>query len=81
MPKSVSLSVPSARIMRLDGFKIAMDDALLVGVLQGGAELLAERDDFFPGHPAAPGHDVIERFALDVLHGVSSGVPWYLPVP
>ena len=47
-----------------------MDDAVLVGVLQGGAELLAELDDFLPGHAAAAGHDVVERFALDVLHGV-----------
>ena len=39
------------------------------GVLQGGAELLAQFDHFLPGHAAAPAHHLIERFAVDKLHG------------
>ena len=38
-----------------------------------GAELLAQTDDLFPGHAVAAGHDVVEGFALDVLHGVVGG--------
>ena len=49
--------------MRLDGFKIAVNDAFLVGVLQGGTDLFADLDDVIPGKlapafeetdPAAP---------------------------
>ena len=50
--------------------EVAVDDAGLVGVLQAVAELAAEIDDVLPAHAAAAGHDVVERFALDVLHGV-----------
>ena len=49
------------------------DPAAAVGYLfrasEGGGELLAQLDDFFPGHAAAAGHDVVERLADDVLHG------------
>ena len=46
-----------------------MDDPLLVGVLQGGAELLAELNDFLPRQPAPAAEPVLQRLALDELHG------------
>ena len=49
MPKSVSLSGAVGQDHQVGRLEVAVDDALLVGVLQGGAELLAERDDLFPG--------------------------------
>ena len=70
MPKSVSLSVPSAQDHEVGRLEVAVDDAGVVGVLQAVAELATQIDDVLPAHPAAAGHDMVERFAFDVLHGV-----------
>src|SRR5205823_5907343 len=45
----------------------------LVRVLQGFSELHAKIDDLLPGHLAAAGEDVVDRLAVDVLHGVVRG--------
>ena len=47
-----------------------MDDAGVVSVLQGGAELHAVIDDLLPGQSAAAGQHAVERLAVDVLHRV-----------
>src|SRR5947207_108219 len=47
-----------------------MDDALIVGMLQGSTHLLADLDNSFPGEPVAARQQAVERFDLDVLHRI-----------
>src|SRR5262249_3370534 len=45
-----------------------MDDPLLVGVLQRGADLPADVDDFLPRTAEPAAEHIVERLALDKLH-------------
>ncbi len=47
------------------GLEIAVDDALVVSVLQGGAQVDANVGDFLPWQAGAPAQDMVERFPFD----------------
>ena len=69
MPKSVSLILPSLGQHQIRRLQVAVHDAVFVGILQRIARLDGKVDDFAPGHAAAIENDLLERLALDELHG------------
>ena len=69
MPKSVTLmrpSSPTQHVVRLD---VAVHDAVLVGVAQAGEHLQRSRSAALGGSGPSVVDDLLERPALQVLHG------------